>query len=179
MDPEAAAAWGRKRFLFLSRIFSSHIDILIYWCNFKAQMLMVLRSGEIHLKGWTGELGGLNVQVFMLILNIKVIKLATWSSIIMTGQCVYWSVPCLRWRMGDRRGYSSLQVSQKLWDPQIVNFLLSFRMLGYSTGIPERSSAYGNAERGEQFWRSKSSSIAVVIENLLRHASVSSTYPSK
>ena len=33
--------------------------------------------------------------------------------------------------------------------PQISN-----RMLGYSFGIADIKSTYGNAERGEQFWRS-------------------------
>ena len=29
----------------------------------------------------------------------------------------------------------------------------SSRMLGYATGIAERGSPYGNAKKGEEFWR--------------------------
>ena len=79
----------------------------------------------------------------------------------MTGQCVYWCVPCLWWRMGDRRGYSGLQVSQKLCSPKSLISLFigcSVTPLEYQndhqhTEMPKEESSFGGQHHLHCHWK--------------------------
>ena len=70
-----APCWGFLRLL--DPCWGLLILVEAYWsflCLVEPSCWSLLRSGEIHLKGWTGELGGLNVQVLILMLTFNACK---------------------------------------------------------------------------------------------------------